>query len=1049
MLRSLPVYLVLATLCACGPDNPKYVPPATLVITTSALPAGKVGVFYKQDVKVEGGLEPYVFTLTTGALPAGLDFNVSFGRVSGTPTESGHFAFSVSVASDDMQTASVDLAVDVAPADVAPEALHILPGALPGGSVGVAYSVTFTTDADARAPVVWTVGDGTLPAGLVLGPQTGVLSGVPEVGGSSTFTIVVIDGARRQGSAELAIAIEAPPDLVITTTELPRGNRAEPYLVTLGVEGGVPPYVWRVASGVFPTGVALRGGGVVSGDPAQVGSFDVTIAVRDSAPRPDEAMAMYTVTIEPPWLDLRIVTEGFADAFVGQMWTATLEAVGGKPPYTFALVEGTPPSGVSFSPDAATLLGTPAAGSVGVYELTFTVSDAGDDRHEAQTARTTFELAVYGEPGRPKLLSATARDTSRAGAGVQAGDTLTLRFDRSTDAPIIAAAEAAMYLEVVDKVLGGFTAQWTTSRARDDTLVITFDDSGAAPADVAPGDIVRFPVGGIRDRSGTLGAVGSPPRIQGTFSYEIPLAGSFGVRLRIAPPMDGIEALAAGDLTGDGLPDLVMVSGGFASVVQGDGGLPLGDVDLRDAGAARAEITGQIAMAIVAEVTGDSYADLVLGAPALGLVYVIPGGRAFPSGSVAATAVAAAVLAGDAGGAFGAGLWAFDAVGADGQNDLVVAAPMRGDGGSLYVVAGGASLLHSRSVDGAGAVAARLDGASTVAPGGPDLVVGAPRLSEIIVLADGLGDRRGVIDLSDNANVGSRLRVTTENARFGAMLAIGDVTDDGFPDIVASAPGAGVQGRETAGVVYVFEHPPAGVHDVDGEVLFDTRVVGPSDGSRAGESFAIGDFNRDGHMDLAVGAPDAGEPVAGEAQGHVYVLSGGAGGIVGGRNLAAREDIDLRYEGDDGVDPNGRARPHLGSVVVATDADADRVTDIFAASAGAAYILGVFRDEAPVLVGAARDGDTLVLRFNRPTNQLEVTAENLDQVVRIDGGAAGGLVSAAWTTTRVSNDTLTLTLDGSGTLPASARVDLGPGTIQDELGHLDAIGGARIVVTAH
>jgi hypothetical protein len=57
-----------------------------LGITSTSLPAGKIGVAYTATLAVTGGVPPYTWSLTSGALPAGLAFNMNSAEISGTPT---------------------------------------------------------------------------------------------------------------------------------------------------------------------------------------------------------------------------------------------------------------------------------------------------------------------------------------------------------------------------------------------------------------------------------------------------------------------------------------------------------------------------------------------------------------------------------------------------------------------------------------------------------------------------------------------------------------------------------------------------------------------------------------------------------------------------------------------------------------------------------------------------------------------------------------------------------------------------------------------------
>src|SRR5262245_4340336 len=70
-----------------------------VISTTSPLPPGTQGTAYSQNFAATGGITPYTWSAAPGTLPAGLSLT-NGGRLSGTPTASGTFNFSVSVADD-------------------------------------------------------------------------------------------------------------------------------------------------------------------------------------------------------------------------------------------------------------------------------------------------------------------------------------------------------------------------------------------------------------------------------------------------------------------------------------------------------------------------------------------------------------------------------------------------------------------------------------------------------------------------------------------------------------------------------------------------------------------------------------------------------------------------------------------------------------------------------------------------------------------------------------------------------------------------------------
>jgi putative Ig domain-containing protein len=70
-------------------------PPLTIV--TAAMPPAVLGKPYTLTLNVLGGLSPYYWTVSAGALPPGLQLDPSTGQIFGTPTALGTFAFTIQV----------------------------------------------------------------------------------------------------------------------------------------------------------------------------------------------------------------------------------------------------------------------------------------------------------------------------------------------------------------------------------------------------------------------------------------------------------------------------------------------------------------------------------------------------------------------------------------------------------------------------------------------------------------------------------------------------------------------------------------------------------------------------------------------------------------------------------------------------------------------------------------------------------------------------------------------------------------------------------------
>lgn len=91
----------------------------TLNIKTSSLPNGQVTVPYSQSLSAEGGSGAYTWSVTGGSLPPGISLSPS-GVLSGTPTTSGTYNFTVTLSDTDGQSDSVPLSLIIDPAPIMP-----------------------------------------------------------------------------------------------------------------------------------------------------------------------------------------------------------------------------------------------------------------------------------------------------------------------------------------------------------------------------------------------------------------------------------------------------------------------------------------------------------------------------------------------------------------------------------------------------------------------------------------------------------------------------------------------------------------------------------------------------------------------------------------------------------------------------------------------------------------------------------------------------------------------------------------------------------------
>lgn len=194
-------WTTLSALGACGGGGGGGERETPFSIVTTTLPSGGLTIPYSADLEATGGLAPYSWTLDTGsALPPGLSL-AGDGAISGTPTATGSFTFSVTVtdASSPARTDTAAYGIDVASFSASVGSLH-------------------WGDAWSQESYPLTSTGGSVTFSLVVNASGGTITGANPPAGTATYTAGSGTGTDRiratsggGGTVEMDVVVRANP----------------------------------------------------------------------------------------------------------------------------------------------------------------------------------------------------------------------------------------------------------------------------------------------------------------------------------------------------------------------------------------------------------------------------------------------------------------------------------------------------------------------------------------------------------------------------------------------------------------------------------------------------------------------------------------------------------------------------------------------------------------------------------------------------------------------------------------------------------------------
>jgi len=317
---------------------------------------------YSQTFVGSNGTGAKTLSVSAGAIPTGMTFVPATGVLSGTPTATGTFNFTLAAIDTLGQFATQAYTV------VINAAVTVAPASLPNWTVNKAgYSQTVTS-ANGTGTRTLSISAGAIPTGMTFTPGTGVLDGTPTAAGTFNFTVTSTDSVSATGSQAYTIVIN--PAITVSPATLPNAQLNASYSQTVGASGGTGAKTFGVTAGSLPTGLSLAPAtGAITGTATANGTFNFTITATDTVGATGSqayTVVISSVTITPATLpDWTVNKSGYSQTLTGNNGTG---------PYSFAVTAGALPTGLTLA--GGLISGTPTVANTFNFTITATDSTA-------------------------------------------------------------------------------------------------------------------------------------------------------------------------------------------------------------------------------------------------------------------------------------------------------------------------------------------------------------------------------------------------------------------------------------------------------------------------------------------------------------------------------------------------------------------------------------------------------------------------------------------------------------------------------------------------
>ncbi|MCU0439645.1 MAG: putative Ig domain-containing protein [Raineya sp.] len=332
----------------------------SISILPSSMVSGTIGSSYNQTLTQTGLNGVSTWSLDAGSLPTGLNLDSFTGDITGTPTTTGTFSFTIKVSNGVcFQTKAYSIVVNC-------PTITFSNTTVSNATIGTSYSLDASVSGN-TATITYSVSP-SLPAGLTLNTSTGQITGTPTTTATSATYMVTASqsGGVCTVTQNYTFAVNCPT-ITFSNTTASNAVIGASYSLDASVSGNTQSITYSITP-ALPAGLTLNTStGQITGTPTTTATSATYTVTASQSSGVCTVTQNYTFAVNCPNITINPVSLPNASLLLPYNQTLTQNGLDGV--VVWAVSSGTLPVGLTLNSSTGVISGTPTT----TQTLNFTI----------------------------------------------------------------------------------------------------------------------------------------------------------------------------------------------------------------------------------------------------------------------------------------------------------------------------------------------------------------------------------------------------------------------------------------------------------------------------------------------------------------------------------------------------------------------------------------------------------------------------------------------------------------------------------------------------